>query len=115
MNRTMKLNFASVRMKLAVTAAAGLILLALMTILVLQTTRAAQDVVTETQNSHERLRVFARLQTSGNILQSLTYEAVRAEDAPQKSSRSRAPAGIICPPSRPPIPPMNYAMSAATS
>jgi two-component system, OmpR family, sensor kinase len=80
MNKTMKLTFASVRMKLAVTAAAGLILLALMTILVLQTTHAAQDVVTEAQSSHERLRVFARLQTSGNLLQSLTYEAVRVDD-----------------------------------
>jgi len=71
---------ATVRVKLAITAAAGLVLISLMTVLMLQTTRAAREVTEQARASHQRMSTFGRLQFTANRVQSLTYEAVRSED-----------------------------------
>ena len=76
--------FASVRAKLAIPALAGLVLMALMTVLLLQASGAALDVVKRASVSHERMQAFARLQYAGERLQTAAYEAVRAE-GPQGS------------------------------
>lgn len=72
--------FGTLRAKLAATAAAGFVLTGLMTVLVLQTTREAHQVVQQAQASHDRMRVFARLQSSADRVQSLTYQNVRSGD-----------------------------------
>ncbi|HXS28877.1 MAG TPA: HAMP domain-containing sensor histidine kinase [Steroidobacteraceae bacterium] len=71
----------TLRAKLAATAAAGFVLTGLMTVLVLQTTRDAHQVVQQAEASHDRMRVFARLQSTANRLQQLTYQKVRTDDA----------------------------------
>lgn len=71
----------TLRAKLAATAAAGFVLTGLMTVLVLQTTRDAHQVVQRAGASHDRMRVFARLQSTANRLQQLTYQSVRTGDA----------------------------------
>lgn len=70
----------TLRAKLAATAVAGFVLTGLMTVLVLQTTRAAHQVVERAYASHDRMRVFARLQSSANRLQQLNYQNVRVRD-----------------------------------
>jgi signal transduction histidine kinase len=71
----------TIRGKLALTATCGLGLIALMTVLVLQTTEAARGVIVQARNSQERMRAFARLQFTANHLQQVTYQAVRIGDA----------------------------------
>ncbi len=68
----------TLRAKLAATAAAGFVLTGLMTVLVLQTTQAAHQVVQQAEASHDRMRLFARLQSTANRLQQLAYQNVRA-------------------------------------
>jgi signal transduction histidine kinase len=70
----------TIRGRLALTAACGLGLIALMTVLVLQTTDAARGVIIQAHDSQERVRSFARLQFNANRLQQVTYQAVRADD-----------------------------------
>ncbi|MGH8261670.1 MAG: HAMP domain-containing protein, partial [Steroidobacteraceae bacterium] len=71
----------TLRAKLAATAVAGFVLTGLMTVLVLQTTQEAHQVVERAHASHERMRAFARLQSSANRLQQLTYRNLRTGDA----------------------------------
>jgi signal transduction histidine kinase len=79
----------SLRGKLAATAMAGFVLTALMTVLVLQTTREAREVVEQAQASHDRMRVFARLQSTANRLQRLTFQNVRVQ-SDESSAELRA-------------------------
>jgi signal transduction histidine kinase len=51
-----------------------------MTVLVLKTTQDARQVVQQAQASHDRMRVFARLQSTASRLQRLTYQNVRSEN-----------------------------------
>ena len=74
----MPLTLTSVRATLAALAGAGLVLMSLMAVLLLQTTNAAYDVVQRAHQSHERMRAFARLQSAGDRLQTVSYDAVRA-------------------------------------
>ncbi len=78
----------TIRAKLALTAACGLGLIALMTVLVLQMTEAAGNVSMEAQESLERMRAFARLQFTAHRLQTLTYQVARSEDP--RSSTAQA-------------------------
>jgi len=71
----------TVRMKLALTAAAGLVLLGLMTALVLSTSSAAFEVVARTQADHERMRSFVQLRFALDRLQTGVYEVVRIGEA----------------------------------
>lgn len=77
----MRLLPATVRMKLALTAAAGLVLMGLMTALVLNTSSAALDVVARTQADHERMRSFVQLRFAVDRLQSRAYDVVRGQGA----------------------------------
>jgi signal transduction histidine kinase len=77
----MRLPSTTVRMKLALTAAAGLVLLGLMTTLVLNTSSAAFDVVARTQADHERMRRFVQLRFALDRLQSRAYDMVRSGQA----------------------------------
>jgi signal transduction histidine kinase len=79
--RRMRLPTTTVRLKLALTAAAGLVLMGLMTALVLNTSSAAFDVVARTQADHERMRSFVQLRFALDRLQSRAYDAVRGGDA----------------------------------
>jgi two-component system, OmpR family, sensor kinase len=79
----------SLRGKLAATATAGFVLTGLMTVLVLQTTREAHQVVEQAQASHDRMRVFARLQSTASRLQRLTYQNARTENV-QSAGEVRA-------------------------
>ena len=74
------MHLGTLRLKLATIAAAGFVLTGLMTVLVLQTTRAAHEVVEQAQASHDRTRVFARLLSTANRLQRLTYDDARARN-----------------------------------
>jgi two-component system, OmpR family, sensor kinase len=74
----MRLPPTTVRMKLAITAAAGLVLLGLMTALVLNTSSAAFEVVARTQADHERMRRFVQLRFALDRLQSRAYDMVRS-------------------------------------
>jgi len=85
----------TLRAKLAATAAASFVLTGLMTVLVLQTTRDAHQVVQQAEASHERMRVFARLQSTANRLQQLTYQNVRAGDARSAAELGSARADFI--------------------
>lgn len=85
----------TLRAKLAVTAAAGFVLTGLMTVLVLQTTRDAHRVVQQAEASHERMRVFARLESTANRLQQLTYQNVRTGDARSAAQLGRARGDFI--------------------
>ncbi len=69
----------TVRMKLALTAAAGLVLMGLMTAMVMNTSSAAFDVVTRTRADHERMRAFTQLHGAGEILQRRAYGAAQEE------------------------------------
>jgi two-component system OmpR family sensor kinase len=71
----------TVRMKLAVTAAAGLVLMGLMTAMVLNTSDAALEVVARTQADHERMRSFVQLRFAVDRLQSRAYDVVRSTGA----------------------------------
>lgn len=79
----------TVRMKLALTAAAGLVLLGLMTTLVLNTSSAAFDVVARTQADHQRMRSFVQLRFALDRLQSRVYEAVRSKEADEDAARDQ--------------------------
>ena len=81
---------ASLRGKLAATAIAGFVLTGLMTVLVLQTTREARQVVEQAQASHDRMRVFARLQSTASRLQRLTYQNVRTQTVESATQVSAA-------------------------
>ena len=72
---------ATVRMKLAVTAAVGLALMGLMTALVLNTSSAALEVVGQTQADHERMRSFVQLRFAVDRLQSSAYAVVSGQGA----------------------------------
>lgn len=85
----------TLRAQLAATAAAGFVLTGLMTVLVLQTTRDAHQVVQQAEASHERMRVFARLQSTANRLQQLAYQNVRTRDAQSAAELRRARADFI--------------------
>lgn len=85
----------TLRAKLAATATAGFVLTGLMTVLVLQTTRDAHQVVQQAEASHERMRVFARLQSTANRLQQLAYQKVRTGDAQSAAQLGRARADFI--------------------
>ncbi len=74
----MRLSLTSVRAKLAAPALAGLVLMGLMAVLLVQATNAAYDVVQRARESHERMRAFAKLQDSGDRLQTVAYQAVRS-------------------------------------
>jgi hypothetical protein len=65
-------------MKLALTAAAGLVLMGLMTAMVLNTSSAAFEVVAHTQADHERMRSFVQLRFALDRLQSRAYDSVRS-------------------------------------
>lgn len=71
----------TVRMKLAMTAAAGLVLMGLMTAMVLNTSGAALEVVARTQADHERMRSFVQLRFAVDRLQSRAYDVVRGQGA----------------------------------
>jgi two-component system OmpR family sensor kinase len=79
----------SLRGKLAATATAGFVLTGLMTVLVLQTTREAHQVVEQAQAGHDRTRVFARLQSTASRLQRLTYQNARTGNV-QSAAEFRA-------------------------
>lgn len=85
----------TLRAKLAATAAAGFVLTGLMTVLVLQTTRDAHQVVQQAEASHERMRAFARLQSTANRLQQLTYQNVRTGDARSAAELRTAHADFV--------------------
>jgi signal transduction histidine kinase len=68
-------------MKRALTAAAGLVLMTLMTALVLNTSSAAFEVVARTQADHERMRSFVQLRFALDRLQSRAYDVVRDQGA----------------------------------
>jgi two-component system OmpR family sensor kinase len=68
----------TVRMKLALTAAAGLVLTGLMTTMFLNTSDAALEVVARTQADHERMRSFVQLRFAVDRLQSRAYDVVRS-------------------------------------
>jgi|GEM_PF-539983 len=85
----------TLRAKLAATAAAGFVLTGLMTVLVLQTTREAHQVVEQAEASHERMRVFARLQSAANRVQQLTYEDVRIGDTRSAAELRAARADFV--------------------
>lgn len=85
----------TLRAKLAATAAAGFVLTGLMTALVLQTTRGAHEVVEQAQASHDRMQVFARLQTTANRLQQLAYQNVRTRNARSAAELRAARADFI--------------------
>ena len=78
---------ATVRMKLALTAAAGLVLMGLMTTLVLNTSSAAFDVVARTQADHQRMRSFVQLRFALDRLQGRAYEVVRSGEAEVAAAR----------------------------
>jgi two-component system, OmpR family, sensor kinase len=80
----------TIRAKLALTAACGLALIALMTILVLQMTDAAGNVSMEAQQSLERMRAFARLQFTAHRLQTVTYQVARLEDPRSSNEQANA-------------------------
>ena len=77
----MKLLPTTVRMKLALTAAAGLVLMGLMTAMVLNTSSAAFEVVTRTHADHERMRSFLQLRFAVDRLQSRAFDVVRGDKA----------------------------------
>ncbi len=85
----------SLRGKLAATAIAGFVLTGLMTVLVLQTTREARQVVEQAQASHDRMRVFARLQSTANRLQRLTYQNVRTRNVESAKELRAARADFV--------------------
>ena len=60
----------TVRIKLALTAAAGLVLTGLMTTMFLKTSDAALEVVARTQADHERMRSFVQLRFAVDRFQS---------------------------------------------
>jgi two-component system, OmpR family, sensor kinase len=77
--RLMKFLPITVRMKLALTAAAGLVLMGLMTAMVLNTSGAALEVAARTQADHERMRRFVQLRFAVDRLQSRAYDVVRGQ------------------------------------
>ena len=83
----MRLPPTTVRMKLALTAAAGLVLMGLMTAMVLNTSSAAFDVVARTQADHERMRSFVQLRFALDRLQSRVYEVVRGRDTEANTTK----------------------------
>lgn len=68
----------TVRIKLALTAAAGLVLTGLMTTMFLKTSDAALEVVARTQADHERMRSFVQLRFAVDRFQSRAYDVVRS-------------------------------------
>ncbi|MEI9963867.1 MAG: HAMP domain-containing protein [Caulobacteraceae bacterium] len=91
----MRLTLTSVRAKLAALAVAGLVLMSLLTVLLLQTTQAAYDVVERAAESHERMRSFTRLRYAGDQLQTLTYAAVRSGQPAEYRAQDAARAEFI--------------------
>lgn len=87
--------FGTLRAKLAATAAAGFVLTGLMTVLVLETTQAAREVVEQAQASHDRMRVFARLQSTGSRLQRINYEHARDANAQSAAQLGAARADFV--------------------
>lgn len=84
----MKLPPTTVRMKLALTAAAGLVLMGLMTAMVLNTSSAAFDVVARTQANHERMRSLVQLRFALDRFQSRAYEVVRTGEAETNTAKA---------------------------
>ncbi|MGH8219371.1 MAG: hypothetical protein ACREUT_12545, partial [Steroidobacteraceae bacterium] len=76
-------------------AAAGFVLTGLMTVLVLKTTREAHQVVRQAEASHDRMQVYARLQSTANRLQQNTYQDVRIGDARSAAELRAARANFI--------------------
>jgi signal transduction histidine kinase len=74
-------------MKLALTAAAGLVLMGVMTALVLNTSSAAFEVVARTQANHQRMRSFVQLRFALDRLQTGAYDVVRTGDAEASAAK----------------------------
>ncbi len=85
----MRLPSTTVRMKLALTAAAGLVLMGLMTAMVLNTSSAAFEVVARTQADHERMRSFVQLRFALDRLQSRAYDSVRSGSVEASAAKDR--------------------------
>lgn len=85
--RCMTLLPKTVRMKLALTAVAGLVLLGLMTAMVLSTSGTALEVVTRTQADHERMRSLVQLRFALDRLQSRAYDVVRGQGELAQATR----------------------------
>jgi two-component system OmpR family sensor kinase len=86
--RRMRLPPTTVRMKLALTAAAGLVLMGLMAAMVLNTSSAAFGVVARTQADHERMRSFVQLRFALDRLQGRAYEVVRSGQAEADAAKA---------------------------
>jgi signal transduction histidine kinase len=84
----MRLPPTTVRMKLALTAAAGLVLMGLMAAMVLNTSSAAFGVVARTQADHERMRSFVQLRFALDRLQGRAYEVVRSGEAEASAAKA---------------------------
>jgi signal transduction histidine kinase len=85
----------SLRGKLAATATAGFVLTGLMTVLVLHTTREARQIVEQAESSHNRMRVFARLQSAADRLQRQAFQDVLARNARSAAELHAASADFV--------------------